>query len=153
MIASGTDRIVKEILLRAPQSRVWKALTDARDFGAWFGMELEGAFVPGRSVRGRTTGKACAHNLDLELLVERIEAEHLFSYRWHPYAVDLELDYSQEPMTLVEFYLEPAPEGTRLRVTESGFDALPGHRRDLAFRMNDGGWTHQLANIARHVEA
>lgn len=153
MIASSTDRIVKEILLRAPQSRVWKALTDAKDFGAWFGIEMEEGFAPGRAVRGRTTFKACGHNLTLELLVERMEAQHLFSYRWHPYAVDPDVDYSQEPTTLVEFHLEPAPEGTRLRVIESGFDGLPAHRRELAFRMNDGGWTQQLANIERHVSA
>ena len=150
MTVSSTDCIKKEIHLRAPQSRVWKALSDAAEFGTWFGMDLEGGFAPGRSVHGRITHKGFDH-IRLEVKVERMDAESLFSFRWHPYPMDRERDYSKEPMTLVEFHLERAEGGTLLRVVESGFDQLPADRRDEAFRMNDGGWTSKLARIERHV--
>ena len=146
-----TDRIEKEIVLRAPRARVWRALTDSAEFGAWFGVAFEGAFGAGQSVRGKLTFKGYTH-VTLEVLVERIEPERLFSYRWHPYAIDPKLDFSAEPMTLVEFCLEEAPGGTRLSIVESGFDRLPAHRRDEAFRMNEPGWQQQLENVRKHVE-
>ena len=121
----NTDRIEKEILLRAPKSRVWRALTDAEEFGAWFRVELEGPFVPGQRTKGRITYPGYEH-LMMEVLVERMDPEELFSFRWHPYAVDPEVDYSSEPMTLVVFWLEEVPGGTRLKVVESGFDTHPG---------------------------
>lgn len=152
MIESTTDRIEKEILLKAPQSRVWRALADAQEFGAWFRMELDGAFEPGRWIKGRITHPGYEH-VRLELQVERMEAERHLSYRWHPGALDMARDYSQEPMTLVEFWLEAAEGGTLLKIVESGFDQLPPGRRDEAFRMNEGGWKGQLVNIQRHVEA
>ena len=151
MTITSTDRIEKEVLLKAPQARVWKALTDMQEFGAWFRMELDGAFAPGRTIQGRITHPGYEH-VRLELRVERMEAERHLSYRWHPGAVDTTRDYSQEPMTLVEFWLEAAEGGTRLKVVESGFDRLPPGRRDEAFRMNEGGWKGQLINIQRHVE-
>jgi len=150
MTTSTTDCIAKEIHLRAPQARVWKALTDAQEFGTWFGMSLEGAFVPGQSVLGRITFPGYEH-IRLELRVESLEPETRFSYRWHPYPMDLKRDYAKEPMTLVEFRLEGVDGGTLLKVVESGFDQLPADRRDEAFRMNDGGWTQQLGRIERHV--
>jgi uncharacterized protein YndB with AHSA1/START domain len=150
MTASTTDCIRKEIHLRAPQARVWKALSDAEEFGTWFGMKLEGAFVPGQPVFGRITHPGYEH-IHLEMRVENMEAETLFSYRWHPYPMDSKKDYSKEPMTLVEFRLEGVVGGTLLKVVESGFDQLPADRRDEAFRMNDNGWTHQMASIERHV--
>jgi uncharacterized protein YndB with AHSA1/START domain len=150
MNTTNTDRIEKQILLRAPQSRVWRALTDAEEFGAWFRVKLEGRFVPGQWIKGKITWPGYEH-ITMEVAVERMEAEDLFSYRWHPYAMDPKLDYSNEPTTLVEFRLEPAEGGTLLKVVESGFDQLPASRRDEAFRMNDGGWKQQLANIERHV--
>jgi len=152
MAASSTDRIEKQILLRAPRSRVWRALTDAGEFGAWFRVNLEGAFRPGAETRGRITYPGYEH-LTMEVLVERMEPESLFSFRWHPYAVDPGADYRSEPTTLVEFRLEAVDGGTRLTLTESGFDQLPAHRRDEAYRMNDGGWTQQVLNIERHVSA
>jgi uncharacterized protein YndB with AHSA1/START domain len=146
----NTDRIEKKLFLRAPRTRVWKALADARQFGAWFGVEFQGAFQPGARLEGRLTIKGYDH-LTMEVMVERVEPERLFSYRWHPYAVDPKMDYSGEPTTLVEFQLEEKDGGTQLTVVESGFDGIPAARRDEAFRMNDHGWTAQLKNIERHV--
>jgi uncharacterized protein YndB with AHSA1/START domain len=150
MSAPSTDRIEKEILLQAPVARVWRALTDAGEFGAWFRVALDGPFAPGQRVMGRITHPGYEH-VTMELLVERMDAETLFSYRWHPYAVDPAVDYSQEPTTLVEFRLAPKGGGTLLSVVESGFDRVPAHRRDEAFRMNERGWAGQLKNIERHV--
>ncbi len=152
MTTSSTDSIRKEILLRASRTRVWKALADAEEFGTWFGMKLEGPFVPGQAVFGRITHPAYEH-IHLEMRIERMEAESLFSYRWHPYPMDAKKDYSKEPMTLVEFRLETAAGGTLLHVVESGFDRLPPERRDEAFRMNEAGWQAQMARIERHVSA
>ena len=146
----NTDRIEKHITLRAPRSRVWSALTKPEEFGEWFGAKLEGAFVPGARVTGRILMEKYAH-LELEILIDRVEPEHLFSYRWHPYAVDVDNDYSSEPMTLVEFRLHEVPDGTNLTVVESGFDKIPESRRALAFRMNDGGWAAQIKNIERYL--
>jgi len=150
MNVTSTDQIEKQILLRAPQSRVWRALTDAAEFGAWFRVNLAGAFVPGQRCAGPLTYPGYEH-IVMEVWVERLEPETLFAFRWHPYAVDPKADYSQEPTTLVEFRLAAAPEGTLLTVVESGFDRLPAGRRDEAWRMNDGGWAQQMANIQRHV--
>jgi len=150
MIAPSTDRIEKEIVLRAPRSRVWRALTDAKEFGQWFQVEMKDAFAPGAPARGRITHPGYEH-LTFEVQVERMEPERLFSFRWHPYAVDPKQDYSHEPTTLVMFELEAIPEGTHLRVTESGFDGIPLARRAEAFRMNSQGWAAQVENIARHV--
>ena len=151
-MTSSTDCIRKKIHLRAPRTRVWKALADAEEFGTWFGMKLEGRFVPGQPVFGRITHPNYEH-IHLEMRVERMDAERLFSYHWHPYPMDAKKDYSTEPMTLVEFHLEAAEGGTLLKVVESGFDQLPPERRDEAFRMNDAGWAGQLPRIERHVTA
>lgn len=145
-----TDRIEKTIILRAPQARVWRALTTAEEFGAWFGVKLEGAFTPAAHVAGKITTPGYEH-LTMVIIVERVEPERLFSYRWHPYAVDPASDYSREPTTLVEFQLLEVSNGTRLTLIESGFDSLPAERRAEAFRMNDGGWTEQIRNIERYV--
>jgi uncharacterized protein YndB with AHSA1/START domain len=146
-----SDRIEKVIDLRAPVSRVWRALTDHQEFGTWFRVRLEGPFVPGQVSRGNITYPGYEH-VRWEAVVQAMEPERRFSFTWHPYAVDSKADYSQEPSTLVEFTLEQIPTGTRLRIVESGFDRLPAHRRDEAFRMNEGGWSAQAENIARHVE-
>src|ERR1700737_4403384 len=145
-----TDRIEKEILLRAPRSRVWHALADAEQFGAWFGMKLEGDFVPGGRVQGQITLPGHGQ-VTIEIAIERMDPENRMSYRWHPYAVESGVDYSSEPTTLVEFQLEEVAEGTRLKVVESGFDGIPLTRRAEALRMNNAGWTEQLENIARYV--
>src|SRR5258708_2422737 len=145
-----TDRIEKKVVLRAPRSRVWRAITSAEEFGAWFRVKLEGAFAEGKTVRGTITHPGYEH-LTMEVFVERIEPENYFAYRWHPYAIDPKVDYSHEPTTLVEFRLDEADGGTVLTIVESGFDGIPAARRAEAFRMNDGGWTQQLTNIARHV--
>ena len=147
---TSTDRIEKKTLLRAPRPRVWRALTDAGEFGTWFRVALDSDFVAGKQVTGRITYPGYEH-LKFEVTVERMDAERLFSFRWHPYAVDPKADYSKEPTTLVEFRLEDAPDGTLLTVVESGFDALPAGRRDEAFRMNEGGWAAQMENVQRHV--
>jgi len=145
------DRIEKTIELRAPVSRVWRALTDHHEFGAWFRVRLEGPFGPGRATRGQIAHPGYEH-LRMEMVVQKIEPERLFSFTWHPYAVDPDRDYSSEPPTLVEFTLQQNPTGTLLRVVESGFDRIPEERRLEAFRMNDGGWSQQVKNIAQHVE-
>ena len=147
---SSTDRIEKSIVLKAPRARVWRALTDPREFGSWVRVALESPFREGATVRGRITYPGYEHVV-MEVVVERIEAQRLFSYRWHPYAADPANDFSNEPTTLVEFRLDDAPGGTRLTVTESGFDALPPGRRDEAFRMNEPGWAEQMTNVERHV--
>ena len=149
--AIDTNVIQKEIVLRAPRSRVWRALSDATEFGQWFGMTLDGPFKPGKAMSGKFSNPKYAH-VTLYMTVVDIEPETLFSYRWHPGAMDPNVDYSQEPMTLIEFRLADAAEGTRLTVTESGFDEIPEWRRAEAFKMNSGGWTSQVENIRKHVE-
>jgi uncharacterized protein YndB with AHSA1/START domain len=144
------DRIEKRIELKAPVARVWRALTDYREFGEWFRVKIEGPFVAGEVSRGHITYPGYEH-LKWEAVVERVEPERLFSFRWHPYAVDPKMDYSQEPQTLVEFRLEKTGDGTLLTVTESGFDKIPAARRAEAFPRNEGGWTEQMKNIERHV--
>lgn len=144
------NRIEKRIELKAPISRVWRALTDYREFGEWFRVKLEGPFIPGQVARGNITYPGYEH-LTWEAVVEKMEPERLFSFTWHPYAVDPKTDYSQESPTLVEFRLEEIPGGTLLLLTESGFDKIPADRRLEAFRRNDGGWTEQMKNIESHV--
>jgi uncharacterized protein YndB with AHSA1/START domain len=148
----STDRIEKTIFLRAPRSRVWRAIANAEEFGSWFGARFEEGFAPAARVTGRITIPGFEHAL-MEIEIERIDPERLFSYRWHPYAIDPAVDYSGEPTTIVEFHLEDAPGGTRLTVIESGFDRIPASRRAEAFRMNEQGWASQLKNIERHVAA
>lgn len=142
--------IEKRIELHAPVSRVWRALTDHREFGEWFRVKLDGPFVPGRESTGHITYPGYEH-LKWTARVQKMEQERLFSFTWHPYAIDPKVDYTTEPETLVEFSLAPAGGGTLLIVTESGFDAIPKHRQFEAFRMNDRGWTTQIKNIARHL--
>ena len=151
MAESSTDRIEKQILLRAPRSRVWRALTDFEEFGTWFRVKLEGPFARGQWTRGKITYPGYEH-LTMDLLVEKMEEEERFSFRWHPYAVDPKTDYTKEPTTLVEFRLEESSGGTLLTVCESGFDRVPAERRDEAFRMNSQGWAEQTQNIKRHVD-
>lgn len=146
-----TDRIEKTLELKAPVERVWRALTDHDEFGAWFRVKLERPFALGETARGRIAFAGYEH-LVWEAKVVRMERPRLFAFTWHPYAVEPETDYSEETPTLVEFKLEPTAAGTRLAVAESGFDALPAHRRALALRMNEGGWVTQMKNIQAHVE-
>src|ERR1700686_1057985 len=147
---NSTDRIEKEIVLRAPRSRVWQALADIDQFSAWFGIKLEGSFAPGARAQGQF--ELSGHgNVTVEIAIERMDPESRMSYRWHPYAFEPGVDYSNEPTTLVEFQLEEVAGGTRLTVVESGFDLIPAARRAEAFRMNDAGWAEQMENIARYV--
>ena len=167
-----SNRIEKQVILRAPVSRVWQAITSAKEFSAWFGIQLNGEFVAGQPIRG-TFGGEINEAMIMEYqkrqglspskirapepnaifcTVERIEPETCFSFRWIPYGIDAEADPKNEPMTLVEFRLEKVAEGTRLTITESGFDRVPAHRRERAFRMNDGGWAAQAENVKKHVE-
>lgn len=142
--------IEKRIELKAPVSRVWRALTDYREFGEWFRVKLDGPFVAGQVSRGQITYPGYEH-IQWEAVVQKVEPERLFSFTWHPYAVNPKIDYSKETPTLVEFRLEKSKSGTLLLLTESGFDKIPGDRRLEAFRMNDGGWTEQMKNIEKHV--
>jgi uncharacterized protein YndB with AHSA1/START domain len=156
-----TDRIEKKILLRAPRERVWGAISDARQFGTWFGVEFDGEFVAG----ARLTGKITPTKVDpevaksqqpysgkaFEIEVDRIEPMRLLSFRWHPFAVEPGVDYSKEPATLVAFELEPAAGGTMLTITESGFDRIPLARRAKAFAANDQGWLAQTKLLEKYL--
>ena len=146
-----TDRIEKTVDLKAPVSRVWKALTDHKEFGSWFRVNLAGPFGPGARSTGHVTYPGYEH-LKWEAVVQKLEPERLFSFTWHPYAVEPGTDYGKETPTLVEFTLEKTATGTRLRVVESGFDKLPAHRRDTAFQRNGEGWAIQMQNIAQYLE-
>lgn len=145
-----TDRIEKNILLRAPRARVWRALADAEAFGEWFGVKLNGSFSPGARVEGKILHPGYDH-LTFTITIEQMEKEQLFSWRWHPYAIDPKVDYSKEPATLVVFELKDALEGTLLTVVESGFDGIPFTRRAEAYRGNEEGWTIQMGAIERYV--
>ncbi len=147
---ADTDRIERKAVLKAPRSRVWRAIADAEEFGTWFGMKIEGAFVEGAAVRGRITHPGYEH-LTMGLQVERIEPERYFSVRWHADSNDPAIEYSSDPATLVEFRLEDAEGGTLLTIVESGFDQFPLARRAEALRNNGEGWTHQMLSIERHV--
>lgn len=148
-----SDRIEKSIVLNAPRGRVWRALTDHAEFGAWFRVKLDQPFAPGQPSTGHITHPGY-EQVKWTATVERIEPQKLFSFRWRPYAIDPKVDYSHEPTTLIEFTLEDAPGGgTLLKVVESGFDKVPAHRRGEAFRMNSRGWAAQMENIKVHVAA
>ena len=149
---SSTDRIERSIDVAAPLAAVWRALTDHREFGEWFRVKLEGPFIVGKATRGRLLYPGFEHVV-FEAEVVTMERERRFAYRWHPAAVEANVDYSKEPTTLVEFSLEKTPSGTRLTVIESGFDAIPVGRRTEAYRMNSGGWEIQMQNIQKHAEA
>jgi uncharacterized protein YndB with AHSA1/START domain len=145
---SSTDRIEKTTVLRAPRSKVWRALTDPAQFSQWFGAILKDPFVPGARVKGPVTSRGYEH-LTMDITIDRVEPEHLFSWRWQP-GGDANIDPA-EPMTLVVFELEDVPEGTRLTVKESGFDRIPVARRGKAYRVNDEGWTGQLNAIRKYL--
>ncbi len=147
----NTDRIEKVSILKAPRSRVWRAIADVEEFGAWFGVKFDGQFAAGARMTGQITSPGDYAGKEFALVVDRVEPEHLFSYRWHPYALDPAVDYSVESMTLVEFRLVEVPEGTRLTIVESGFAQIPAARRAEALEMNTGGWEEQLVNIERYV--
>lgn len=145
-----TNRIEKRIELRAPLARVWRAISDHREFGAWFKVDIEAPFIAGQPARGRITHPGYQHVV-WNVVVQRIEPERLFSFTWHPYGIDPKVDYSREAPTLVEFRLSAIPGGTLLILTETGFDHVPAARRAEAFRMNDSGWAQQMKNIEQHV--
>jgi uncharacterized protein YndB with AHSA1/START domain len=151
MNTTSTDRIEKQIILNAPRSRVWKAISDAREFGEWFQVDMSGVeFKAGQPVHAKMTYPGY-EGMPFNMVVARIEPERLFSFRWHPYGIDPNVDYSSEPMTLIEFTLEDVDGGTRLTITESGFDAIPLARRAEAFRSNSEGWGIQIQNIEAYV--
>lgn len=158
---ASTDRIEKNVFLRAPQERVWRAISDAKEFGSWFGMALDGPFAPRKEIRGQivpTTADADVakmqekyRGMPVAFFVEEIAPMHTFSFRWHPFAIESDVDYSHEPMTLVTFTLAPADGGTKLTITESGFDSIPLARRADAFEANEEGWAAQLMLIEKYL--
>jgi uncharacterized protein YndB with AHSA1/START domain len=160
-MASETDRIEKKVLLRAPQARVWRALTDSKEFGNWFGVRFDAPFKPGVPLVGAvtpTTADAEVAKLQktfegapFAITIDRIEPQRLFSFRWHPFAVERDFDYSSEPTTLVSFELEEVPQGILLTISESGFDGIPIARRAKAFTANEGGWAMQVKLIEKHL--
>ena len=145
------NEIIKTIDIDAPVERVWRAITDHVEFGQWFGVRLEAPFAPGKQAKGAITHPGYEH-VTMTVTVAEMTPPKLFSFRWLPYAIDPNVDYSGEEPTLVEFRLEPREGGTRLTVVESGFENTPEHRRAEAFRMNDSGWAQQVQNIKKHVE-
>jgi uncharacterized protein YndB with AHSA1/START domain len=145
-----TDKIVKTIELKSPLARVWRAISDSREFGEWFRVKFEGPFIAGKAAVGQVTHPGYEH-LRMEVKVQKMEPEKLLSFTWHPYAVDTAVDYSGETPTLVEFRLAATSNGTRLTVTESGFENVPAHRRAEAFRRNEGGWAQQIQNIESYL--
>jgi uncharacterized protein YndB with AHSA1/START domain len=155
------DKIEKQVLLRAPRARVWRALTDSKEFGTWFGVRFDGAFQPGARVRGVITptqvnAEVAAlqkphEGTPFEITVESMEPECLFSFRWHPGPPDPGIDYANEPTTLVSFKLEEQPGGTLLTLTETGFEKIPLERRAAAFSANEGGWTWQMKLIEAYL--
>lgn len=148
---TNTNTITKQMELKAPIEKVWRALTDHQQFGKWFGAQVDGPFVAGQMSTGMVS--CCNPPIKWAATIERIDPQHTFAYRWHPFAIDPETDYSKEPTTLVEFKLEAIASGTKLTVTESGFDALPKHRMPKAFHMNTEGWGKQLENVRKYVES
>jgi uncharacterized protein YndB with AHSA1/START domain len=150
MTRSNTDRIEKTIILRAPRSRVWRAITDVSEFNHWFRVALAGRFAPGSVLSGPVTQQGY-EDLSLEITVERMEPEHLFSWRWHPGGCEGAVSQANDPTTLVVFELEDVPEGTRLKIVESGFDRIPLERRALAYRGNESGWTEQTRSLEQYV--
>ena len=148
---TDTDRIEKKVQLNAPQSRVWSAIADSKKFGEWFKVKLNGPFAEGETVRGNILHPGYEH-MKMEMMIERIDPETYFSYRWHPYPADPKVDYSLEPTTLVEFHLEEADGGTSLTIVESGFDRIPLARRAEAYRMDEQGWAGQAKAIKQYVE-
>ena len=156
-----TDRIEKTILLRAPLKRVWRALSDSTEFGNWFGMRFNAPFAPGATMTAvivpTTVNQEVAkmqkpyEGISFEIKIEQMQAERLFSFRWHPGAVEPGIDYASEPTTLVVFTLEKAPDGVQLTVSESGFDQIPLARRAKAFSANEGGWTLVIKLIEEYL--
>jgi uncharacterized protein YndB with AHSA1/START domain len=161
MTVVTSDCIEKKILLSAPCSRVWRAITDSKQFGEWFGVKFDRPFTPGATMRGVLVGttedeeiakkQRQYSDVPFEITIERIEPERLFSFRWHPFAIERGVDYSREPTTLIEFVLEEVPAGVLLTVTESGFDRIPLERRARAFNANEGGWEKQMQLIAKYI--
>jgi uncharacterized protein YndB with AHSA1/START domain len=157
----SVDRIEKEVLLHAPRERVWRAIADSAEFGTWFGMRFEGPFQPGAAMRATVVGTAVdaqvaeaqrAHGAaPFEIVIDRIEPQRLFSFRWHPYAMKPGEDYSSEPTTLIAFELAEEPEGVRLTVSESGFDRLPEARRTEAYAANEQGWAIVVTLISKYL--
>ncbi|MFN7996163.1 MAG: SRPBCC family protein [Bryobacteraceae bacterium] len=144
------DRIEKNIILRAPRARVWRALSDSEAFGQWFGVKFDGPFVPGAKLTGKILHKGYEH-IPFEITIERVEPERLLSWRWHPHAIDANRDYSAEPTTLVVFEVEEVPGGTLLTVVESGFEGIPLDRRAEAYRGNEQGWAIQVKAIEAYA--
>ncbi len=145
-----TNAIEKTIEVKAPIERVWRALTDAQEFATWFGAVITTPFASGQKSGAQV--EHCGVTRLLNMTIQKIEPQHHFSFTWNPYNIDPNEDYDAETPTLVEFTLEKIPGGTRLKVIESGFDQLPAHRRDVAFRAHDGGWVVQLGKVAKYVE-
>jgi uncharacterized protein YndB with AHSA1/START domain len=160
-MTSGTDRIEKTVVLRAPRDRVWRAISDSKEFGTWFGVQFDGPFVAGAHMKGRMTPTKVDPEVarmqepyagaTFECTIDRVEPMRLFSFRWHPFAVDRGFDYSKEPTTLVEFRLDEVAEGTRLTITETGFDGIPLARRAQAFASNAEGWGKQMELVEKYL--
>jgi uncharacterized protein YndB with AHSA1/START domain len=148
---ASTDRIERRVLIKSPIARVWRAISDAGEFGDWFGVDFKGkTFVPGKHLQGKITYPGY-EQLTMEVLIESIVPQRLLSFRWHPAAIDATVDYSKEPTTLVVFELEEAQGGTMLSLVESGLDQIPLERRATVFRLNSQGWEEQMENIKKHV--
>jgi uncharacterized protein YndB with AHSA1/START domain len=158
----STDRIEKQVVLRAPTDRVWRAISDSQEFGRWFGVRIDGPFVAGASVIATITGTTVDDEVaemqrphagaKATWQIVAVDPPRRFAYRWHPFAVEPGIDYAAEPTTLVEFTLSPTPDGVLLTIVESGFDAIPAARRSAAFEANSGGWAKQVELVRKYLE-
>jgi len=158
----SNDHIEKQILLHASLPRVWRAPADTKEFGAWFGVKFDAPFTAGARMRGTLVGTAVDadvakaqkqyEGIPFEITVDRIEPERLFSFRWHPNAVEEGVDYSGEPTTLVVFSLNEVDKGVMLTITESGFDQIPLARRTEAFTANEKGWSIVVNLIDKYLD-
>jgi len=157
----NTDQICKQALLKASLDRVWRAISNSNEFGIWFGVKFDDPFVAGQAMRGHIVPTQMDPEVaemqkphvgkPFNIVVEQLEPRNLFSFRWHPFAIEPDKDYSSEPTTLVAFALEETPGGVLLTISETGFDQIPLERRAKAFAANDGGWTHQLILVEKYV--
>ncbi len=144
------DRIQKQVELEAPIERVWQAISDPQEFGAWFRVRLDGPFELGAVQTGRITYPGYEH-IGWKARVVALEPPHRLAFEW-PHMDDQQEVQEDWPWTLVEFRLEPHQGGTRVTITESGFDRLPAEVRDNNYRQNERGWEEQTRNIAAHVD-
>lgn len=145
-----TDRIEKTVSLKSPINTVWDAIADHEKFGTWFRVKLYTPFKEGEVTKGHITYPGYEH-VEWESLTLALQSPHYFAMIWYHDDIAPE-GFEGRLETRVEFRLEEDGSGTRLTITESGFDAFPEGVGEEAWRRNEGGWTEQAANIKAYVD-